>query len=251
MLRHAAQASTDGVSNGNGTLLSVENVAVNYGKRQVLHGVSINVGAGEIVTILGHNGAGKTTLLKSAFGFVRVRSGRVVVLGRDMTSGTTIDRVRAGLSFTPAEKPIFADLSVRQNLELGAFTVGDASVKKDRLARVHDLFPLLAERSRQVAGTLSGGQQRMLAVGIALMSGARLMLLDEPSLGIAPSLVQELFARIRELRETEGLSVLLVEQDVRTALRIADRAYFVRAGEVIFEASAREALAREDWWDLY
>lgn len=232
-------------------LVEAENLEVDYGKRQVLHGVSVAVGAGEVVTILGHNGAGKTTLLKSIFGLAPVEAGRILVKGEDVTKRSTIDRVQAGISFTPAETPIFPDLTIRKNLELGAFTVKDDSLRQERLDRVHDLFPLLKERPNGIAGQLSGGQQRMLAVGIALMTGARLMLLDEPSLGIAPSLVKELFERIRELREVEGLSVLLVEQDVRPALRIADRTYFLRSGEIILEATAEEALAREDWWDLY
>jgi branched-chain amino acid transport system ATP-binding protein len=243
--------SAAGSTGGEEALLAVENLAVDYGKRQVLHGVSLRVMPGEIVTMLGHNGAGKTTLLRSAFGLVPVRDGKISVRGRDVTKATTLARVRAGISFTPAEKPIFPDLTIRKNLELGAFTVSDEKVKTERLDRVHDLFPQLAERSRSVAGTLSGGQQRMLAISIALMSGAKLMLLDEPSLGIAPSLVQEIFQRIRELREVERLAVLLVEQDVRPALRVADRAYFLRSGEVIFEASAEDALARGEWWDLY
>jgi branched-chain amino acid transport system ATP-binding protein len=232
-------------------IIEAEDLEVDYGKREVLHGVSVKVGPGEVVTMLGHNGAGKTTLLKSIFGLVPVQGGKVRVKGKDVTKGNTIDRVRAGISFTPAETPIFPDLTIRKNLELGAFTVKDDKLRSERLDRVHDLFPLLKERPNGIAGQLSGGQQRMLAVGIALMTGARLMLLDEPSLGIAPSLAKELFGRIRELREVEGLSVLLVEQDVRPALRIADRTYFLRSGEVILEATAEEALAREDWWDLY
>jgi branched-chain amino acid transport system ATP-binding protein len=232
-------------------LLEAHDLEVDYGKREVLHGVSVKVGPGEVVTMLGHNGAGKTTLLKSVFGLVPVNGGKIEVGGKDVTKGNTIGRVQAGISFTPAEKPIFPDLTIRKNLELGAFLVKDDALKRERLDRVHDLFPMVKERPSTIAGQLSGGQQRMLAVGIALMTGARLMLLDEPSLGIAPSLVKELFERIRELREVEGLSVLLVEQDVRPALRIADRTYFLRSGEVILEATAEEALAREDWWDLY
>lgn len=245
------EQSTPPSARNGGMLVEAENLEVDYGKRQVLHGVSVSVGAGEVVTILGHNGAGKTTLLKSIFGLAPVEGGRILVKGEDVTKRSTIDRVQAGISFTPAETPIFPDLTIRKNLELGAFTVKDDSMRQERLDRVHDLFPLLKERPNGIAGQLSGGQQRMLAVGIALMTGARLMLLDEPSLGIAPSLVKELFERIRELREVEGLSVLLVEQDVRPALRIADRTYFLRSGEIILEATAEEALAREDWWDLY
>jgi branched-chain amino acid transport system ATP-binding protein len=231
--------------------MSVEDLRTGYGKRPVLHGVSLHVKPGEIVTVLGHNGAGKTTLLKAIFGLLPVSSGRIVFEGEDVTRASTAEAVRRGVSFTPAERPIFRELTIRENLELGAFTVTDSVVQQQRLSRVHELFPVLQQRAGETAGVLSGGQQRLLSIGIALMSGAKLMLLDEPSLGIAPSLVEELFSSIRELSRDEGLSVLLVEQNVRAALPIADRAYYVRMGAVILEESAEESRKREHWWDLF
>lgn len=178
-------------------------------------------------------------------------SGTITFEGHRRTRRSTSDSVRNGISFTPAEAPIFRDLTVAENLQLGAFTTGDAEAKPHRLERVHQLFPVLADRAGETAGKFSGGQQRMLAIGIALMSAPRLMLLDEPSLGIAPSVVTDLFKRIRELCDEEGLSVLLVEQNVRAALSIADRAAFLRSGAIILEEPAEASLARDHWWDLF
>jgi len=234
-----------------GVRLAVDHLAAGYGKRRVLHGVSLTVGRGEIVAVLGHNGAGKTTLLKAVFGLLPVQSGRVLFEGHELTSAPTVEAVRRGMSFTPAEAPIFRELTIRENLELGAFTVSDSRVQAERLERVETLFPMLKGRAGETAGTLSGGQQRMVSIGIALMSGAKLMLLDEPSLGIAPSLAQELFASIRDLSQQEGPSVLLIEQNVHTALSITDRAYYMRMGQIILEESAEKSRAREHWWDLF
>lgn len=233
------------------SLLEVDELVASYGKRHVLHGVSLKVGAGEIVAVLGHNGAGKTTLLKTIFGLVSLQGGRIRLAGRDATRDSHMAHVRHGMSFVPAEAAIFRDLSVFENLQLGAYTVSDAKLREQRLERALELFPALRERASQVAGTLSGGQQRMLSLGISLMAGPKLMLLDEPSLGIAPGLVQQIFERIRELSQDEQLSVLVVEQNVRAVLPVADRAYFMRAGNLILEEAADVALARGKWWDLF
>lgn len=232
-------------------ILTLEGLEAGYGRRRVLHDVTLNVKRGEIVTILGHNGAGKTTLLKATFGMVRVRSGKVVFNDRDITNQSNVQSVKQGLSLTLAEAPVFRDLTVWENLELGAFTVRDAAVKAQRLERLLDFSPLFGQARTQVAGTLSGGQQRLLSLGIALMGGPQLMLLDEPSVGLAPVLVQGIFELIKTFSTEEGLSVLLVEQNVRAVLPIADRAYFMRAGHVILEESAEKALARGTWWDLF
>lgn len=234
-----------------GRVLVVEGLSAAYGPRTVISDVNVAVRRGEIVAVLGHNGAGKTTLLKTIFGLLSPRSGRVLLGDADATNRSAAANVVSGMSFTPAEAPVFRDLSVDVNLQLGAFTVRDEGVKAERMRRVLSLFPILAERADQAAGTLSGGEQRMLALGIALMSGPTLMLLDEPSLGIAPAQVQRLLGEIKSLCETDGLSVLLVEQNVRAALRVADRAYFMRAGRVILEEPAEVALARDHWWDLF
>ena len=243
-------APDQAVQTNAGTRLIVEGLSVSYGRRQALYDVSLQIEPGEILSVLGHNGAGKSTLLKGIFGLVR-SSGSITVGGHVSTHPLTVESVRYGISFTPAETPIFRDLTVKENLLLGAYSITDVKRRDALLARVHDLFPVLAEREDSIAGQFSGGQQRMLAIGIALMSAPRLMLLDEPSLGIAPGLVADIFKRIRQLCDEEGLAVLLVEQNVRAALTIADRTAFLRNGSIILEESAEASRAREHWWDLF
>jgi branched-chain amino acid transport system ATP-binding protein len=232
-------------------LLAAEGLVAGYLKRRVLFDVTVRVGQGEIVVVLGHNGAGKTTMLKSVFGLIPLEAGEVHFAGERADRRSYVENVKAGLSFVRSESPVFRDLTVRENLELGAFTIADDEVKAARRARVLDLFEILGEREHQAAGTLSGGEQRMLSLGISLMAGPKLVLLDEPSLGIAPALVDRIFDQIRSFSAEDGLSVFLVEQNVRAALRVADRAYFMRAGRIILEESGTEALARGHWWDLF
>ena len=232
-------------------LLEVEGLAAAYGKRAVLFDVSIAVRPGEIVAVLGHNGAGKTTLLRSIFGLMSPTGGSVRYAGREIAGRAYHRNVKDGISFTPAEAPVFRELTVRDNLTLGGFTVPRGPAKDARLADILAFFPILREREKQLAGTLSGGQQRMLAVGIALMTQPRLMLLDEPSLGLAPAIVQQLLQQIHELARRDGLSVVLVEQNVRAALRVADRAYFIRTGRIILEEEGSVARARDSYWDLF
>ena len=233
------------------TMLATHDLRAAYRNHTALFGVSISVAPGEIVAVLGHNGAGKTTLLKAVFGLITPAGGRVEFDGADTTSRSYVSNVRGGMTFTPAERAVFRDLTVGDNLELGTFTVSDRGGAPERLENVLTMFPALKERQDQLAGTLSGGQQRMLSLGIALMARPKLMLLDEPALGIAPALVQSIFEQIRAFARDEGLAVVLVEQNVRAALRIADRAYFLRAGHVILEESGDKALARGKWWDLF
>lgn len=232
-------------------LLQALDMRAGYQRRQVLYDVSVDVNPGEIVAVLGHNGAGKTTLLKSIVDFVHASGGRVTFAGRDLTPVGYTGRVRAGISYASAEAPIFRDLTVRDNLELGGFTVPGAPERASRMEQVFALFPILKEREAQLGGTLSGGQQRMLSLGMAIMAKPKLMLLDEPSLGLSPAIVQSIFQVIRDFAQQDGMSVLLVEQNVRAALRISDRAYFMRAGEMILEEQADVALARGSWWDLF
>lgn len=232
-------------------LLQALDIKAGYQRRQVLYDVSIEVDPGEVVAVLGHNGAGKTTLLKTVIGFIPIVGGRVIFAGRDVTRLGYTGRVRAGMSYTSAEAPVFRDLPVRDNLELGGFTVPDGQERTRRMAQVFSLFSILEERQRQLAGTLSGGQQRMLSLGMAIMARPKLMLLDEPSLGLSPAIVQSIFEQIREFAREDGTSVLLVEQNVRAALRIADRAYFMRTGDIILEEDSATALARGSWWDLF
>lgn len=232
-------------------LLEVHGLDVAYGKRQVIFDLSIRVYPGEVVALLGHNGAGKTTLVKAIFGLLHARDGSVHFAGEDLARRSASENVRAGLSFTPAEAAVFRDLTVDDNLALGAFSVSDRNLKQKRAEKVYGLFPILGEKRRQAAGTMSGGQQRMLSIGMALMSGPRLMLLDEPSLGLAPALSQQMLEEVKRLAATEGMAVLLIEQNVRAALRVSQRVYFMRTGRILLEEPAEVALARGKWWDLF
>ncbi len=232
-------------------ILEARQLDSGYQRRQVLYNVSLIVGAGEVVAVLGHNGAGKTTLLKTLIGFIPLLGGSIWFDGKDRTGESYTEKVRAGMSYTSAEAPVFRDLTVRDNLELGGFTAPDGQERISRMHQVFGLFPILEERQRQHAGTLSGGQQRMLSLGMAIMARPKLMLLDEPSLGLSPAIVQSILQQIRQFAQEDGMSVLLVEQNVRAALRIADRAYFMRTGDIILEEDSGTALARGSWWDLF
>jgi branched-chain amino acid transport system ATP-binding protein len=233
------------------SLLETRDVVSGYSKRAVLHGVSLRVAAGEVVAVLGHNGAGKTTLLKNIFGTVGIRGGSVEYQGAEIQGRSYLRNVQEGMSFVPAEAPVFRELKVSDNLELAAFTVADSERKARNIAAAYDMFPLLADRSNQAAGTLSGGEQRMLSLAMALVPDPRILLLDEPSLGIAPALTDEIFLRIREIVDERQISVLIVEQNVKAALRIAHRVYFMRQGAILLEEDSTTALARGSWWDLF
>lgn len=232
-------------------LLRVTGLAAGYGRKQVVFDVDLTVGRGEIVTVLGHNGAGKTTTLKTIFGMLSPFGGQVSYDGEDVSRSGCRQNVRRGMSLIPAERFVFGDLTVADNLRLGALHERSGTAGDTRRARVYEMFPILAQRTRQLAGTMSGGEQRMLSIGVAMMSGPRLLLLDEPSLGLAPALVHQLFDTIRRLADEEGLAVLLLEQNVGQALRIADRAYVMRSGQIILEDSARGLSDRESYWDLF
>jgi branched-chain amino acid transport system ATP-binding protein len=231
------------------TLLEVTGLKAGYGRRPVLFDVSLRVGRGEIVAMFGHNGAGKTTTLNSIFGRVKPSGGTVQFGGENITRGKGIENVRRGMTLIPAEKFVFGDLSVLDNLRLGAYH--NAAKQRELMERVYDVFPILKERERQLAGTMSGGQQRMLSIGIALMTGPRLLLLDEPSLGLSPALVQQMMAAIGRLARDQQLSVLLVEQNVVQTLDVVDRAYFMRSGRIILEEESDQLKARESFWDLF
>jgi branched-chain amino acid transport system ATP-binding protein len=224
--------------------LSVEGLDVFYGAVHALKGVSIHADAGEIVTLLGANGAGKTTLLRTISGLVPARAGRVCYEGRDITRVPAHEIVALGLSQSPEGRMVFANLSVEDNLELGAYRRRDrAGIREDRDA-MFALFPRLLERRRQLAGTLSGGEQQMLAIARALMSRPRLVLLDEPSLGIAPLLVRDIFRNIVEINR-RGVTVVLVEQNAHMALSIAGRGYVLETGRVVLEDTAAKLAAND------
>jgi branched-chain amino acid transport system ATP-binding protein len=225
---------------GINALLSVSSAHVAYGKVEAVRSVSLEVAGNEIVTIVGANGAGKTTLLNAIMGILPLK-GRVTFAGEDIARLEIEDRVAAGLSLVPEHRELFASMSVEDNLQLGAFRIAKAVAAKS-FERVYALFPRLKERRRQLAGTLSGGEQQMLAMGRALMGAPKLLMLDEPSLGLAPIIVADIFRTIGELRAS-GVSVLLVEQNAQAALKIADRAYVMELGEFILNGPAKEVAA--------
>lgn len=232
-------------------LLSVSTINAGYRRRPVVFDVSLDVHPGEIVAVLGHNGAGKTTTLKTAFGLVRPFSGAVSFDGRDVSKATCAAHVEMGMSYTPAERFVFPDLTVSANLRLGALLEPSRAVRQRRLDRVLELFPILDERADQLAGTFSGGQQRILSVGMALMSDPRLLLFDEPSLGVSPAITHQILSVLRTMADEDGRAVVLVEQNVGHALREADRVYVMRSGRMILEESADEMRRRKHWWDLF
>jgi branched-chain amino acid transport system ATP-binding protein len=218
-------------------LLSVSDAHVAYGKVEAVRGVSLEVLDDEIVTIIGANGAGKTTLLNAIMGILPLR-GAAAFADQDIAPLEIEDRVAAGLSLVPEHRELFSTMSVEDNLQLGAFRVAKA-VAATSFERVYTLFPRLKERRKQLAGTLSGGEQQMLAMGRALMGAPKLLMLDEPSLGLAPIIVADIFRTVRELRDA-GVSVLLVEQNAQAALKIADRAYVIELGEFILNGPAAD-----------
>jgi branched-chain amino acid transport system ATP-binding protein len=226
-------------------MLEIEGLDVYYGAVHALKGVSLRAGAGEIVTLIGANGAGKTTLLRTLSGLVPSRAGTIRFEGRDITKLPPHEVVKLGISQAPEGRMVFANLTVEDNLELGAYQRHDrAAIRADRES-MYQLFPRLGERRRQLSGTLSGGEQQMLAIARALMARPRLMLLDEPSLGLAPLLVREIFRTVREING-RGVTVLLVEQNAHMALSIAGRGYVLETGQVRFEDAAARLLVNED-----
>jgi branched-chain amino acid transport system ATP-binding protein len=219
------------------TLLKVENLVVNYGAIRALRGISFEVGKGEIITLIGANGAGKSTTLHAISNIIKKTSGTVTLDGKDISSVQPDGIVASGLVQVPEGRRIFANLSVRDNLEMGAYsrrsvTVSEKQAIKKDMEKVFDVFPRLKDRIRQIGGTLSGGEQQMLAVGRALMASPRLLLLDEPSMGLAPILVDEIFSVIKGINEM-GTTVLLVEQNAYKALALASRAYILETGEIV------------------
>ncbi len=222
-------------------LLAIESISVAYGKRRALDGVSLTVAAGEIVTLLGANGSGKSTTLRTISGLVRPARGRVVFDGRDITRAAPDAIVAAGVAHVPEGREIFPQFTVYENLLMGGFTASPAAVR-DGVERAFALFPVLRGRARQRAGTLSGGEQQMLAIARALMIRPRLLLLDEPSLGLAPLVTREIFGVIERIN-AGGATVLLVEQNARRALALAARAYVLETGRVVMSGGAQELAA--------
>ncbi|MEU6021397.1 ABC transporter ATP-binding protein [Micromonospora sp. NPDC048871] len=223
------------------TLLEIEDVSLLYGRIKALHGISLTVNEGEIVALIGANGAGKSTTMRAVSGIRPIASGRIMFNGEDISKLRADLRVRRGLCQAPEGRGIFPGMTVMENLDMGAYTRRDRSEVAKDLAKVLELFPRLAERRKQVGGTLSGGEQQMLAVGRALMSRPKLLLLDEPSMGLAPMLIQQIFSIITEINQ-QGTTILLVEQNAQQALARAHRAYVLETGRIVKEGTGADLL---------
>jgi len=231
-------------------MLEVNNIDVYHGDLQALWDVSLEVGEGERVSLIGANGAGKTTIVETVSGLLTPASGSMVFNGVRLDKEPSQRVVRLGVCLVPEERGIFFGMSVLENLELGAFHKKSRKVKDETLESVYGLFPLLKDRSRQVAGTLSGGEQQMLAIGRGLMSKPKLLMLDEPSLGLAPIIVKNIFEVIKQINRS-GVSILLVEQNVRIALEFAQRAYIIENGRIVQHGDAKDLLSDEQVKDAY
>lgn len=221
------------------TMLKITDLYTNYGAIKALKGISMEVAEGELIAFIGNNGAGKSTLLNTITGRVKAASGKVEFMGTDITNMLPHKIVKMGVTMSPEGREVFQALTVDENLRLGAFTMRDQKRISENYDRVMALFPRLLERRTQVAGTLSGGEQQMLAMGRAMMSDPKLLLLDEPSMGLAPNFVQMIFETVKELNK-EGMTILLVEQNANQALKVSDRAYVIETGNIVLSGSAAD-----------
>lgn len=220
-------------------MLKVDNISVFYGNIQAIKGISLEVNEGEIVTLIGANGAGKSTLLKTLSGLLKPKEGTIQYLGNNISGKPVQDIVKAGISHVPEGRRVFSNMTVEENLELGAYLRNDKHEIRKDFEKVYELFPRLKERSKQMSGTLSGGEQQMLAMGRAIMARPKLLLLDEPSMGLAPLFVKTIFQIIQEINRN-GTTILLVEQNAHMAISIANRAYVIETGKVVISGTANE-----------
>ena len=237
-------------TNGAPDLLRLTNIDTYYGEIHILERLDLNVREGELVSLLGGNASGKSTTLKTILGLVQPRNGSVEFRGEEVTGRTTSYRIQKGMAIVPENRRLFGPMTVLENLEMGAYLIRDTKGRKEDFERVYTLFPLLYERRAQLAGTLSGGEQQMVAMGRALMSRPKLLLMDEPSMGLAPILVERSFEIIQQVHQS-GVAMLVVEQNANMALSIADRGYVLSTGRLVLEGPAKELLAHEDLWKAY
>ena len=231
-------------------LLRLTNIDTYYGEIHILENLDLNVREGELVSLLGGNASGKSTTLKTILGLVQPRNGSVEFRGEEVTGRTTSYRIQKGMAIVPENRRLFGPMTVLENLEMGAYLIRDTKGRKEDFERVYTLFPLLYERRAQLAGTLSGGEQQMVAMGRALMSRPKLLLMDEPSMGLAPILVERSFEIIQQVHQS-GVAMLVVEQNANMALSIADRGYVLSTGRLVLEGPAKDLLAHEDLRKAY
>jgi branched-chain amino acid transport system ATP-binding protein len=237
-------------TNGADPLLRLSGIDTYYGQIRILESLNLHVGEGELVSLLGGNASGKSTTLKTVLGLVRPRNGSVEFRGEEITDRTTSYRIQQGMAIVPENRRLFGPMTVLENLEMGAYLNRNSKGRKEDFDRVYSLFPLLHERRRQLAGTLSGGEQQMVAMGRALMSHPKLLLMDEPSMGLAPILVERSFEIIQQVHQS-GVAMLVVEQNANMALSIADRGYVLSTGRLVLEGPAKELLEHEDLRKAY
>ncbi len=237
-------------TNGAPDLLRLTNIDTYYGEIHILESLDLNVREGELVSLLGGNASGKSTTLKTILGLVQPRNGSVEFRGEEVTGRTTSYRIQKGMAIVPENRRLFGPMTVLENLEMGAYLIRDTKGRKEDFERVYTLFPLLYERRAQLAGTLSGGEQQMVAMGRALMARPKLLLMDEPSMGLAPILVERSFEIIQQVHQS-GVAMLVVEQNANMALSIADRGYVLSTGRLVLEGPAKELLAHEDLRKAY
>ena len=231
-------------------LLELEDVTLSYGKIEALHGISLTVNEGEVVALIGANGAGKTSTMRAISGLRAVSPGKIVFDGKDITKLRADERVKLGLCLAPEGRGIFPGMTVTENLGMGAYTRKDKAAIEEDYDRVFGLFPRLAERRKQIAGTMSGGEQQMLAIGRALMARPKLLCLDEPSMGLAPKLIQQIFSIISEIA-SQGTTILVVEQNAQQALSHSDRAYVLETGEIVKSGTGHDLLADDSIREAY
>ena len=237
-------------TNGAPDLLRLTNIDTYYGEIHILESLDLNVREGELVSLLGGNASGKSTTLKTILGLVQPRNGSVEFRGEEVTGRTTSYRIQKGMAIVPENRRLFGPMTVLENLEMGAYLIRDTRGRKEDFERVYTLFPLLYERRSQLAGTLSGGEQQMVAMGRALMARPKLLLMDEPSMGLAPILVERSFEIIQQVHQS-GVAMLVVEQNANMALSIADRGYVLSTGRLVLEGPAKDLLAHEDLRKAY
>ncbi len=232
-------------------LLTVKNLEAGYGQKQILYDLSLSILPGEIVGLIGHNGAGKSTALQSIFGLLTPYRGQVLYMDRDLTFASPASKLDAGIYHLPQENFIFSDLTVTDNLEMSFFTMKEQTAFPSKLDMVYQFFPVLKDRKNQLAGTLSGGERRMLGIGMGLLREPKLLMLDEPSSGLSPVAFQNVAKMIEKINGSLRTAVLLVEQNVKVAFKLSKRVYVMKAGHIILEETGAALLKRSEWWDLF